>query len=295
MAVIENTTTTAQISVQVKELDFVSRFEQNWEALREILGIMRPVRKTPGTKLVASKAEITLQDGNVAEGDEVPLSQAVVTPVAYEDLTLEKFRKRVTAEAVSKFGAKVAVQKTDDALLNELQGTVMDRFYAFAQTGTLTGSEDTFQMALSMAVTMAKDKFKKLHLNYGNVVAFVNTMDAGRYLGSAQISTQTRNGIEYLKDFLGANTVIISSEIPAGTVIATPVDNIVLYYIDPSDGDFEELGLNYTTGYGETNLIGIHKEGVYGRVSGDTHALMGMKLYAEYIDGIAVVKIGAGA
>jgi hypothetical protein len=231
----------------------------------------------------------------VAEGDEVPLSQATVTPVVYEDLTLEKFRKRVTAESVNKYGAKTAVQKTDDALLNELQGTVMDRFYAFAKTGTLKASEDTFQMALSMAVTMAKDKFKKLHLNYGSVVAFVNTMDAGRYLGAAQISTQTRNGIEYLKDFLGASTVIISSEIPEGTVIATPVDNMILYYIDPSDGDFEELGLNYTTGYGETNLIGIHKEGVYGRVSGDTHALMGMKLFAEYIDGIAVVTIGAGA
>ena len=296
MAMVENTTTTTQITTEVKELDFVTRFEQTWEALREILGIMRPVRKTPGTKLVASKAEIVLQDGNVAEGDEVPLSQATVTPVVYEDLTLEKFRKRVTAEAVAKFGAKVAVQKTDDALLNELQGNVMDRFYAFALTGTLTGEEDTFQMALSMAVTMAKDKFKKMHLNYSNVVAFVNTLDAGRYLGAAQITTQTQNGIEYLKDFLGAKVVIISSEIPEGKVIATPVDNIVLYYIDPSDGDFEELGLSYTTGNGATNLIGIHKEGVYGRVSGDTHALMGMKLFAEYIDGIAVVTIdGAGA
>ena len=294
MSVIENTTTTQQISVEVKELDFISRFEQIWDALREILGIMRPVRKTPGTKLVASKAEIVLQDGNVAEGDEVPLSQATVTPVVYEDLTLEKFRKRVTAEAVAKFGAKVAVQKTDDALLNELQGNVMDRFYAFAQTGTLVSEEATFQMALSMAITMAKDKFKKLHLNYGNIVAFVNTMDAGRYLGATQISTQTRNGIEYLKDFLGASTVIISSEIPEGKVIATPADNIVLYYIDPADGDFEELGLYYTTGSGETNLIGVKKEGVYGRASGDTHALMGMKLFAEYIDGIAVVSI-AGA
>ena len=293
---VENTTTTTQITTEVKELDFVTRFEQTWEALREILGIMRPVRKTPGTKLVASKAEIVLQDGNVAEGDEVPLSQATVTPVVYEDLTLEKFRKRVTAEAVAKFGAKVAVQKTDDALLNELQGNVMDRFYAFALTGTLTSEEDTFQMALSMAVTMAKDKFKKMHLNYSNVVAFVNTLDAGRYLGAAQITTQTQNGIEYVKDFLGAKVVIISSEIPEGKVIATPVDNIVLYYIDPSDGDFEELGLSYTTGNGATNLIGIHKEGVYGRVSGDTHALMGMKLFAEYIDGIAVVTIaGAGA
>ena len=293
---VENTTTTTQITTEVKELDFVTRFEQTWEALREILGIMRPVRKTPGTKLVASKAEIVLQDGNVAEGDEVPLSQAKVTPVVYEDLTLEKFRKRVTAEAVAKFGAKVAVQKTDDALLNELQGNVMDRFYAFALTGTLTSEEDTFQMALSMAVTMAKDKFKKMHLNYSNVVAFVNTLDAGRYLGAAQITTQTQNGIEYVKNFLGADVVIISSEIPEGKVIATPVDNIVLYYIDPSDGDFEELGLSYTTGNGATNLIGIHKEGVYGRVSGDTHALMGMKLFAEYIDGIAVVTIaGAGA
>ena len=294
MAVVENTTTQAQITTEVRELDFITRFESTWQALVDIMGIMHPVRKTPGTKLVASEAEIVLADGNVAEGDEVPLSQATVKPVYYEDLTLEKFRKRVTAEAVAKHGAKIAVQKTDDALLNELQGNVMDRFYAFALTGTLTGNEATFQMALSMAITMAKDKFKKLHLNYGKVVAFVNTLDAGRYLGAAAITTQTQNGIEYLKNFLGADTVIISSEIPEGKVIATPADNIVLYYIDPSDGDFEELGLYYTTGAGETNLIGIHKEGVYGRVSGDTHALMGMKLFAEYLDGIAVVTI-AGA
>lgn len=296
MAVVENTTTQAQITTEVRELDFITRFEQTWQALIDIMGIMRPVRKTPGTKLVASEAEIELQSGVVAEGDEVPLSQATVKPVYYEDLTLEKYRKRVTAEAVAKHGARIAVQKTDDALLTELQGNVMNRFYAFALTGTLTSEESTFQMALSMAVTMAKDKFKKLHLNYGSVVAFVNTLDAGRYLGAAAITTQTQNGIEYLKNFLGADVVIISSEIPEGKVIATPADNIILYYIDPSDGDFEELGLFYTTGSGETNLIGVHKEGVYGRVSGDTHALMGMKLFAEYLDGIAVVTIaGAGA
>ena len=196
---------------------------------------------------------------------------------------------------MAKFGAQIAVQKTDDAFLNELTGNVLNRFYTFLQTGTLTSSEDTFQMAVSMAVTNVKDKFKKLHLDYTNVVAFVNTVDVGRYLGAANISVQEKNGIEYLKDFLGANTVIISSEIPSGTVIAIPADNIVLYYIDPSDGDFAELGLNYTTGNGPTNLIGVHKEGVYGRVSGDTHALLGMKLFAEYLDGIAVVSIAAGA
>lgn len=293
MAVTSNTTTTAQITTAVREIDFVTRFESNWQALREIMGIMRPIRKTLGTKLVASKAEVVLQSGAVAEGDEVPLSQATVTPVHYEDITLEKYRKRVTAEAVAKFGAAIASQKTDDAFINELTNNVLNRFYAFALTGTLKENYEDFQMAVSMAIALVKDKFKTLHLNYSNIVVFANTLDVGRYLGAAQISMQTRNGIEYFKDFLGASTVIVSSEIPVGTVVAVPADNINLYYIDPSDGDFAQLGLEYTTGNSETNLIGVHKEGVYGRVSGDTHAVLGLKLFAEYIDGIAVVTFGA--
>lgn len=293
MAAIPNTTTTAQITTSVKEIDFVSRFNRNWDTLREILGIMNPVRKTPGTKLVASKATVELQDGNVAEGDEVPLSQAKVEPVAFEDISLKKYRKAVTAEAVAKYGAAVAVQKTDDAFLVELQNEVLDDFYTFAQTGTLTGEASTFQMAVAMAATMVKDKFKKLRLDYTNIVAFVNTVDVGRYLGGAQITVQNRNGVEYIKDFLGVQTVIITSEIPENTVLAIPADNIVLYYIDPADGDFKALGLDYYTGDGETNLIGIHKEGNYGRVMGETHALMGMKLFAEYIDAIAKFTITA--
>lgn len=294
MAVITNTTTTTQITVNPKEIDFVTRFETNWQALMDIMGISRPIRKQPGTKISASTAEVTLQSGTVAEGDEVPLSQATVTPKVFEDIVLEKYRKRVTAEAVAKFGAKIASQKTDDAFLNELTGKVLDNFYDFAQTGTLTDTFETFQMAVSMAITKVKDKFKKLHLNYSNIIVFANTIDVGKYLGSAQITVQTSNGIEYVKDFLGASSMIISSEIPEGKVIATPADNIVLYYIDPSDSDFADIGLVYTTSNSPVNLIGVHKEGVYDRVSGDTHAIMGMKLFAEYLDGIAVITISPG-
>lgn len=294
MAVTANTTTTAQISIQAKEIDLANRFTATWEALTEIMGVMRPIRKAPGTKLVSSKASITLVDGEVAEGDEVPLSQANVEPVAFKDLTLKKYRKRVTAEAVEKYGAAVAVQKTDDALLNELQSVILDEFYAFALTGTLTGSEASFQMAVSMSIGRVKDKFKKMRLNYGQVVVFANTLDVHRYLGATQISTQTSNGVEYLKNFLGADVLIASSEIPEGKVVAIPADNIILYYIDPADGDFAALGLDYTTGAGETNLIGVHKEGVYGRASGDTHVLMGMTMWAEYLDAIAVTSIAQG-
>lgn len=296
MAVITNTTTTTQFSqMTVKELDFITRFESTWQALIDILGIMRPIEKQPGTKLVSSVASITLANGTVAEGDEVPLSLATVTPVAYADLTFQKYRKAVTVEAVDKYGAAIAVQKTDDALLNELTGNVLDDFYTFAQTGTLTDTYSTFQMAVAMAIAKVKNKWKVMRRDYSNIVAFVNTLDLGEYLGGAPISTQTAYGLEYLKNFLGADTVVVTSEIPSKTVLATPADNIVLYYSDPSNADFKELGLDYTTGNGPTNLIGIHKEGNYGRVMGETHALMGMKLWAEYLDGIAKITIGSNA
>lgn len=294
MAIIPNTTLTTDIKLQAREIDFISRFNNTWEALREILGIMRPIRKTPGTKLVSVKATAELVDGDIAEGEEVPLSKATLTPVAFEDLTLEKYRRAVTAEAVEKFGAALAVEKTDEALLHELQGKVMDRFYAFLQTGTLTSTEADFQMAVAMSLGLVTNKFKEMRKGMTGLVTFVNTLDVYRYLGAAAVSVQNRNGLQYLKDFLGADSVILSSEIPQGAVISTPTDNIDLYYIDPSDGDLQQLGLQYTT-YGETNLIGVHAEPNYGRVMGEMHILMGMKLWAEYLDGISVVKFGADA
>lgn len=294
MAVTPKTITTENFDLQAKAVDLADRFDANWEALREILGIMRPIRKTPGTRLVSYKATVTMNENPHVEGDEVPLSSVNLEEVAHKDLVLKPDRKRVTAESVAKYGAKFAVQRTDDAFLNEIQGGILDEFYAFALTGTLKDNFETFQMAVSMAVAKVKHKFKQMRLNYSNIVVFVNTLDVGRFHGEGQITTQTKAGIEYAKDFTGVDTMIVSSEIPEGTVVAIPVDNIILYYIDPSDADFQELGLNYQTGFGETNLIGVAKTGEYGRVSGETHVLHGLTLWAEYLDAIAVVTFGAG-
>lgn len=287
-----NLTGVAQITTSVREIDFVTRFARNWDSLREIMGIMRPVRKEPGTKLTSYTASVTLQSGNVAEGVEIPYSQATVSPVAYDDLTLEKWAKAVSIEAVNKYGAAIAVQRTDDAFLNELQGEVLGRFYTFLQTGALTDVETTFQMGVAMAIGHVVDKFKKMRRDSTSIVVFVNTLDAYQYLGAANLTVQNAFGLQYIKDFMGAQTMILSSEIPAGTIIATPSENIVLYYVDPGDGDFASLGLNYTV-QGETNLIGFHANGNYNTAVGESFAIMGMKLWAEYLDAIAVVTVEA--
>ena len=67
-----NLTGTADIAVRAREIDFVSRFTKNWEAMREILGVMRPGRKAPGTTLTAYEASVALEDGDVGEGEEIP-------------------------------------------------------------------------------------------------------------------------------------------------------------------------------------------------------------------------------
>jgi hypothetical protein len=289
----EKLTVASDFAVQAREIDFVTRFGKNWDALREILGIMRPIVKAPGTKLVSYEASMKgdLQGGaSVGEGEEIPYTEFQVKPVAYGDITLEKYAKAVSIEAVNKWGAAIAVQKTDEAFLNELQSVVMTRFYNFLQTGSMTSAESTLQMAIAMAIGNVKDKFKKMHRDVTSIVVWVNTIDAYRYLGAANLTVQTMFGIDYVENFMGADKMILSSEIPSGKVIATPVENIDLYYVDPGNSDFGQLGLNYTV-QGETNLIGFHANGDYNHAVGESFALMGMTLWAEYLDGIAVITV----
>lgn len=283
-------------AVTAREVDFVSRFTNNWEALRQILGIMRPIRKTPGTQLISYTASIDLEDGDIDPGEVIPYSKATVQQFAKADLDLLKYAKAVPIEDVNRYGAAIAVQKTDEAFLNELQSLVLDNFYTFLtdDTAASTSEEDTFQMAVAVAIATVKQKFQTMRKNATDIILFVNTMDAYRYLGAANISVQTAFGIDYVQNFMGARTVILSSEIDEGTVIAVPADNIVLYYVDPGDGQFAQLGLDYTVD-GETNLIGFHANGNYSTAVGESFALMGMTLWAEYADAIAIVTVeGAG-
>lgn len=279
-------------NVNAREIDFVSRFTRNWDALREVMGIMRPIKKEAGTKLVSYTASVELEDGDVPEGAIIPYSKATVVEAAKGDLSLLKYAKAVTVEDVNKYGAKIAVQKTDNAFLEELQDKVMGDFYTFLTDDTYatTFTETTFQMAVALAIGKVKDIFKQMHKTSTNIVLFVNTIDAYQYLGAAEITVQNSYGLDYVKNFLGAQTVILSSEIDRGTVIATPAENIDLYYIDPSNSDFAQLGLNYTVD-GETNLIGFHANGNYTTAVGESFALMGMALWAEYANGIVIATV----
>lgn len=292
MAAKANLIMTNDIQVTAREIDFVTRFERNWQHLRDILGIMRPIKKQPGAVLKSKYAEGTLQSGKVAEGEEIPYSKFTVKEKNYAEMTIEKYAKAVSIEAIKDHGYENAVQMTDDEFLFQLQTDVTSRFYDYLKTGTLTSTETTFQMALAMAKGRVENKFKQMHRNVTGVVGFVNILDVYEYLGAAEITIQNQFGFQYMKDFMGFNTIFLlsDSEIPRGQVIATPVENIVLYYVDPNESDFARAGLVYTVS-GETNLIGFHTQGNYHTAVSEAFAVMGLTLFAEYIDAIAVITI----
>lgn len=289
-------------SVTAREIDFVTRFSDNWDALRDILGIMRPIRKAPGTQLISYTADVTLESGDVKPGDVIPYSKTTIKQAAKDDLEIKKYAKAVPIEDVNKYGAAIAVEKSDDAFLTKLQNEVMSKFYTFLNTGSLTGTATTWQSALAQAQGKVLDKFAGMAKDVTSVVGFANILDAYDYLGTADITVQTQFGINYIQNFMGYSTLFLlpatisgNSGIARNTVLATPVENIDLYYIDPGDSEFARLGLNYTT-HGETNLIGFHAQGNYSTAVGESYAIMGMKLWAEYLDGIAKITIsGAGA
>lgn len=292
----ENLTMTADIQVTPREIDFVTRFEQNWEHLREIMGIMRPVKKQPGAILKSKYASGTLQSGAVAEGEDIPYSKFTVQEKEYGEITIEKYAKAVSIEAIKDHGYENAVAMTDDEFLFQLQTDVTDRFYSYINTGELEVTDaTTFQMALALAKGSVINKFKTMHRSVTGVVGFVNVMDVYKYLGAADITVQNQFGFQYIKDFMGYNTVFLvgDDEVQQGRVIATAVENIVMYYIDPSDSDFVRAGLVYATSNGDTNLIGFHTQGNYNTAVSEAFAIMGLTLFAEYIDAIAVADFAA--
>lgn len=284
-------------SVTAREVDFVTRFNDNWDALRNIMGIMRPIRKAPGTSLISYTADVALEDGDVGAGEVIPYSKATITQATKDDLSIKKYAKAVPIEDVDKYGAEIAVEKSDDAFLTKLQNVVLGNFYTFLNRFSQPGTAATWQAALAKAQGEVLNKFAGMAKDVTSVVGFANILDAYDYLGAADISVQTQFGLNYVKDFMGYSTLFLlpttvsgNNAIARNTVIATPVENIDLYYADPGDSEFARLGLNYTV-QGETNLIGFHAQGNYSTAVGESYAIMGMKLWAEYLDGIAKITV----
>lgn len=288
----DNMTGKAQIQVRAREIDFVTSFGKNMQALLDVMGITRMIKKENGSVLKTKKVSGTLKDGDVAEGEEIPMSQYKVEEETFDTIKIKKYRKGVSIESIAERGYEAAVEMTDEEFKSDLQNVVLDKFYTQLKMGSLVGHETTWQMAFAMAIGKVKNKFETMKRTATGVAVWVNTLDVYKYIGAADITLQTAFGMQYIKNFLGADIVFVSSQIPENTVIATPLNNLIAYYVDPADTEFVKAGLEYTTD-SATGFIGFHVQGNYEHAISDMFAIMGVRLFAEYLDAIAYIAVGS--
>ena len=289
-----NVTTSAETNVikaaqmaKVREVDFVEQFGGNiLPKLMEALGVTRQIPMMEGTTMYVYKTTGTLQSGAVPEGEIIPLSQYERTKEAIGEITLKKWRKAATAEAIKKSGYEEAVTATDAKLLNDVQKGIRTDFFSFLTglDGTVVAG-DTLQKVLAgtwgqLQVLFEDDAVATVH--------FMNPLTISDYLGTATISMQTAFGMNYIEDFLGLGTVVMNSNIPQGQVFSTAKENLIMYYLTMS-GDIARA-FNLTAD--ATGYIGI-KSGYQNEERAQIESLImsGIQFLVEYADGVVIGQV----
>ena len=273
---------------RAREIEFTYNFSEGVRKLMEALGVTRKIAKQAGTVLKAYNATGTLQNGAVAEGDIIPLSKYTTVAVSLGEITLKKWRKATSAEAIVERGYDQAVEMTTDRMLRDVQKAIRADLFTYLGKGTGKASGANFQAVLAQAWGQLQVKYEDDAIQ---AVYFVNPLDIADYLAEASISTQTAFGMTYVEDFLGLGTVIMNASVPKGKVYATAKENIVLYYIPVNGADLGEA-FDFTTD--ETGYIGIHETPDYTNMTASDTVVNGMVFFAERIDGVVVGTISAG-
>ena len=288
-----NITTSAEANLsksanfaRVREREFVEIFTGDIRKLIEALGVTRMIQKESGSVLKVQKVSGTLDTSTVGEGEVIPLSEFSTTWEAIGEITLKKWRKATSIEAINDKGYDQAVTATTDKMLKLIQRGIRSDFFTFLATGTRTATGDGFQDTLANAWGQLQVIFED---NDIESVFFMNPLDLAGYLGTANISLQTLFGMTYLKNFLGLGDVFLNSDVPKGKIYATAKQNIVCYYVNAGAADISE-GFSFTTD--STGLIGIHEYADYDRDTVNDSVVSGIKLFAENLYGVVVATVG---
>lgn len=300
-----NVITTQQMS-KAREIDFVRRFTgASLQKLIEVLGVTRKIPMIDGTKLYYYVTTGTLQSGIVPEGEIIPLSQYKRDKVPVGDITLKKWRKAATAEAILKSGYDEAVRETDNKLLADVQNGIRADFFTYltgiVQPASGTEGQDGYVPAVGTAVTgstlqaVIAKTWGNLQVLFENdsadIVHFIHPLTIADYLAAANITAQTAFGFSYVENFLGMGTVIMNSRVPANAVYSTAKENLIMYYI-PVTADAMKA---FTMTADRTGYVGI-KSGYQTEERAQIESLVmsGIQFLVEYANGVVKGTIANG-
>ena len=287
-----NVTTSAETNLsksanfaRVREIEFVRLFNGNIKKLVEALGVTRMIPKESGAQLKVLTVTGSLNSASVGEGEIIPLSAYSTTWESVGTITLKKYRKATSIEAINEKGYDQAVTATTDKMLKQIQAGIRSDFFTFLATGGTSSSGVGFQNALANTWGQLQVLFED---NDIEAVYFMNPLDVAEYLGTHNITLETVFGMTYVKNFLGLGDVFFNSSVPRGKIYGTAKENVVCYYVKADEADISNA-FAFTTD--QTGLIGIHEQPNYERATVDDTVVSGVTFFAENLNGIVVTTI----
>ena len=232
-------------------VDFTTRLSSNITELQNLLGIADLEPMSAGTLIKVYKMEQVNTPEQVAEGETIPLTKINRKLAKTVELSLNKYRKQTTAEAIQKVGRNIAINQTDEKLVSGIRKDIKKNFYNVL----LTGTGSTVGTTLQGALAAGWGKVKKFYEDEdATPVFFVFSDDVAEYLGSAQITMQTAFGWTYIENFLGLGTAIVTPALAKGKTIATAKENLRGAYVPAGSGDLAQ-SFNLTSD--TTGLVGM--------------------------------------
>lgn len=286
-----NVTKAADLAPEIT-IDYTNRFATGIRKLQKLLGVTALTPVSSGATIKTYKYTTDIKDGNVAEGEYIPLSKVSKAIDQTYTLTLQKWRRNTTAEAIQEKGRAVSINETDAKFVAALQNEVKsDLFAAITGTSKTSADGENLQQALANmwgALTQIFEDYDGFadpddDEADGRFVFFVNPLDVAEYLGQASITTQTAFGMSYIKNFLGLGTTFTTAKVAKGTVYGTAAQNLNMYYIPANGGD---LAQTFGLSGDPTGTIGMTHAAVTTNASVDTLVMGGWKIFPEITDAV---------
>ena len=261
---------------KARDIDMANTFNRSIEKLAAMLSSCEPIPAQAGETLKMKKITGKLSEEAYVEGQDIPLSSYTYEDVATYEMAIKPYRKQATLAEIKKRGYEAAVDKTDAAMLSDIQATIKKGFVDLLATGTATATGTNLVATCANAWATLSNNVEEMGFGDVEAVFLVNPVDFAKCIGDSEVFSAF--GIAYIENWSGLGTLISTASVPAGTVYATVKNNVKLY-VAAADGD-DVFGF-YTD---ESGYIAVQHAATLKSITYDTVAVVGVQFIAEYTD-----------
>lgn len=294
---VENNLIDVQALGEAKSIDFANKMGDRLNKLFEALGVTNKIPMSVGSALKQYRFNVIdseAPNGDVAEGDIIPLTKVERELVNITELEFRKFRKSTSAEAIQSHGYDLAINRTDAELIRYVQKKFRTDFFETIE-GAVNNADRTNNEALSAknlqgALSRGRANLSVLLDDEVTPIALVNPNDVAGHLADGFINSNgSQFGLNLLTPYVGVQ-VIEFADVPQGTVYMTTAENLNVAYANPQG----ELGRAFNFATDQTGFVGVLHDIQSNRLTADTVFASAISMFPENVDAVIAVEITDG-